>query len=113
MNEKRMKTSVNTGELSLDSAQGSGRGVQTDGERGCGSEKQGFDVEKWVDKPSDGRKIVETTGKTQFDALNNRANGEFQIDNKNLLFWASHVLDATQVKPPLDYAKALLGKERW
>jgi hypothetical protein len=66
--------------LSLLAVQEAGGGVQTDGERGCGSEKQGFGVEKRLDKPSDGRKIAETISKTQFDAMNNRSNGKSRIN---------------------------------
>jgi hypothetical protein len=56
MKEKQMKTSVNTGEVSSPSAQAAGWGLKIGAEHGGGSEKQGFGVEKLVDKPSDGRK---------------------------------------------------------
>ena len=56
-------------------AQAAGWGLKIGAEHGR-SEKQGFGVEKWVDKPSDGRKIVETTSKTQFDTMNKRSNGK-------------------------------------
>lgn len=36
----------------------------------------GFGAEKWVDKPSEGRKIADTTGKTQFDTMNIKSNGK-------------------------------------
>jgi hypothetical protein len=45
MNENRMKTSVNTDEVSLSPAQTAGWGLKIGVENGCGSEKQG-----WVDE---------------------------------------------------------------
>jgi hypothetical protein len=45
MNEKRMKTSVTTGEVSLHSAQEAGWDVRVRAEHGCGSEKHGFGFE--------------------------------------------------------------------
>jgi len=66
MNERRMKTPDNTGEMSLPPAQAAGWSVQPPAQQHDGSEKQGFGVEKWLDKPSDGRKIAETSGKIQF-----------------------------------------------
>jgi hypothetical protein len=65
MNENRLKTSISTGEVSLPPAQPAGGGVKIGVEHGRGSEKQGLVVEKWVDRPSEGRKIAETTNKTQ------------------------------------------------
>jgi hypothetical protein len=61
-----MKTSVNTGAVSLLAVQEAGRGVQTDVERGCGSEKQGLGVKKWLAQPSDERIIAKMSGETQF-----------------------------------------------
>jgi hypothetical protein len=66
MNERRMKTSVNTGAVSLLAVQEASRGVQTDVERGCGSEKQGLAVKKWLAQPSDERIIAKMRGETQF-----------------------------------------------
>jgi len=66
VDEKRMKTPDNMAKVSFLAIQEAGSGVKTDGERGCGSEKQDFGVKKWLAKPSDGRKIAETTRKTQF-----------------------------------------------
>jgi hypothetical protein len=63
MNEKRMKTSVNTVGVSLRSAQEAGWGVKILAEHGGGSEKQVFGVEKWLAKPSDGGIIAGKTGK--------------------------------------------------
>jgi hypothetical protein len=51
MNEKRMKTSVNTGELSSPPAQGACWGVKVRAEHGCGSEKPALGVEKWLEMP--------------------------------------------------------------
>jgi len=47
MNEKRMKTSVNTGELSSPPAHGASWGVKVRAEHACGSEKPALGVEKW------------------------------------------------------------------
>jgi hypothetical protein len=69
MNESPMKTSVNTGDVSLPPAQTAGWSVKSTAQQGDGPEKGRFGVEKWVDKPSDGRKIAETTRKTQFDTM--------------------------------------------
>jgi hypothetical protein len=63
MNENRMKTPDITGEVSLLAVQEPDRGARTDGERGCGSEKQGFRVEKWLDRPRGWSMIAETVGK--------------------------------------------------
>jgi hypothetical protein len=76
MNEKRMKTPVNTGEVSSPRAREAGRGVKIGAEHDGGSEKQGFGVEQRVDKPSDGRIVATTPGKTQLDTMNIKANGE-------------------------------------
>jgi len=46
MNEKRMKTSVNTGGLSSPPAHGVCWGVKARAEHRCGSEKPALDVEK-------------------------------------------------------------------
>jgi hypothetical protein len=79
MNESRMKTLVNTGELSLPPAQRAVWSVKSHAQRRDGSEKRGFGVGKWVDKPSGGRKIAETTSKTQFDTMNIMSNGKFRF----------------------------------
>jgi hypothetical protein len=79
MNEKRMKTSVNTGVVSLPPAQRAGCDQKPRAEHGGGSEKDCFGVENGLDRPSDGRNIAETTRKTQFDAMNNRSNGKSRI----------------------------------
>jgi hypothetical protein len=68
MNEKRMKTSVNTGELSRPPAHGACWGIKVRAERGCGSEKPALSVEKWFELPRDERTITKTTGKTQFES---------------------------------------------
>ena len=60
MNEKRMKTSVNTGELSLPPAHGACWGVKARAKYGCCSEKPAFDVEKLLEMP----KVERTTTKT-------------------------------------------------
>jgi hypothetical protein len=46
MNEKRMKTSVNTGEVSLPAAQEAGRGVKVRAEQGGGSENRVLALKK-------------------------------------------------------------------
>jgi hypothetical protein len=67
MNEKRMKTSVNTGELSSPPARGACLGVKVRAEHGCASEKPGFRVEKWLAKPRDERIIAKRLKKTHFE----------------------------------------------
>ncbi|MGO8838150.1 MAG: hypothetical protein ACLQQ0_12070 [Limisphaerales bacterium] len=62
-----MKTSINTGEVSSPLAHEAGWDEKNRAEQGGGSEKHGFVVETWLDKPCDGRKIAETTGKTKFE----------------------------------------------
>jgi len=81
-----MKTSVNTGEVLLPQAQAAGWGVKTGTEHRCGSEKQGFGVEKWLDGPSDRRKITGTAGKTTICTMNIRSNGKSQLNPVLKLF---------------------------
>jgi hypothetical protein len=57
MKEKRMKTSDNTGEVSLPPAQAAGWGVKILAEQRGSSEKGGLGVEKWLVNPCDGRII--------------------------------------------------------
>jgi hypothetical protein len=68
MNEKRMKTSVNTGELSSPPTQGASWGVKVRAEHGCGSEKPALGVEKQLEIPRDERIITQKTGKAQFES---------------------------------------------
>jgi hypothetical protein len=68
MNEQRMKTSVNTGELSSPPAHGASWGVKFFAEHACGSEKPALGVEKWLEPPRDERIITKTTGKAQFES---------------------------------------------
>jgi hypothetical protein len=68
MNEKRMKTSVNTGELSSPPAHGACWGVKVRAEHACGSEKPALGVEKWLEMPRDERIITKTTGKAQYES---------------------------------------------
>jgi hypothetical protein len=68
MNEKRMKTSVNTGELSSPPAHGASWGVKIRAEHACGSEKPALGVEKWLEMPRDGRIITKRTGKAQYES---------------------------------------------
>jgi hypothetical protein len=64
MSEKRMKTSVNTGEVSLHPAHKAGWGVKVLAEHHGGSEKHSFGVEIWLEKPGDGKIIAKMIGKT-------------------------------------------------
>jgi hypothetical protein len=64
MKEKRMKTSVSTGEVSLPPAQAVGWGVKIGKEHGGGTEKRGFGTPNLLAKPCEGRIIAKTTGKT-------------------------------------------------
>jgi hypothetical protein len=66
MNEKRMKISVNIGEVSLPPGHAVGWGVKAPAQQGGDSEKQVFGVGKLLEKPCDGRIIAKTTGKNQF-----------------------------------------------
>jgi hypothetical protein len=81
MNEKRMKTSVNTGELSSPPAQGACWGVKVRAEHGCGSEKPALGVEKWLEMPREERIITKTTGKAQ---LNHEHQLKWEIPALNL-----------------------------
>jgi len=58
VNEQRMKTSVNAGEESLPPERKVVWDLKASAEHGCGSEKQVFEVEKMIDRPSDGRKTT-------------------------------------------------------
>jgi hypothetical protein len=53
--------------------------VKIGAEYGKNNEKRRFDAEKRLAKPCDGRIIAETTGKTQFDAMNNMSNGKSRL----------------------------------
>ncbi|MGA3179516.1 MAG: hypothetical protein ABSF38_04155 [Verrucomicrobiota bacterium] len=66
MKEKRLKTSVSTGKVSLHPAQAAGWNVNVRAEHGYGSEKPGFVVAKWLVKKRDERIIAKTTGETRF-----------------------------------------------
>lgn len=68
--------------MSSSPAQAAGWGLKIGAEHGGGPEKQGFGVEKWVDKPSDGRKIAETTGKTPISTMNLKSNGKSRLGCK-------------------------------
>jgi len=76
MNEEQMNTSVNTGEVLLPQDQVAGWSVKPPTQQNDGPEKGGFGVEKWLASPCDWRIIVDTTGKTQFDAMNIKSNGK-------------------------------------
>ena len=76
LNEEQMKTSVNTGEVSLPQTQAARWSVKPPAQQGDGSEKEGFGVEKGLDTSSSGTKIAETTSKTQINDMNNRSNGK-------------------------------------
>lgn len=67
MKERRMKTSVGTGKVSLPPAQADGWGVKVGAEHGSDSEKHGLAVEKWLGKPRDERIIAKTTGKNKIE----------------------------------------------
>jgi len=81
MNEKRMKTSVYTGEVSLPQAQAAGWSVKPPAQQDDGTEKTCFGVEKWLDKPSIGRKIAETTRKTAICTMNLKSNGKSRVES--------------------------------
>jgi hypothetical protein len=68
MNEKRMKTSVNRGEVSLSPAHEAGWGIKVRAEHGHSSEKPGLGVEKSLEPPTDGRIITKKLGKVQFES---------------------------------------------
>ena len=67
MKEKRMKTSVNTGELSLLQAQAAGWSVKPPAQQDDGPEKGGFGVEKRLAEPKDERIIAAMTGKSKIE----------------------------------------------
>ena len=58
-----MKTSLNKGEVSLPPAQPDIGGQKLGAEHGYGAEKQGFGVENWLDRPSEGRISRKRPGK--------------------------------------------------
>jgi hypothetical protein len=75
-----MKTSVNTGEVSLPPARTAGWSVNPPAQQCYGSEKQVIGVEKGLDKPSDGRKIATTTHKSHFNTVNINSNGKSRAE---------------------------------
>jgi hypothetical protein len=76
MNKNRMKTSVNTGEVSLPPAQSAGSGRKMGKDEANVTKKLLLRTAKWLAPPSDGRKIATTTEKTQYDPMDNNSNGK-------------------------------------
>ncbi|EEF57243.1 hypothetical protein Cflav_PD0289 [Pedosphaera parvula Ellin514] len=76
MNENRMKTSVNTGEVSLPPAQAVGWGRKIRAEPGACTAKQISSTENWLATPSDGRIIAKMTGETN---LQHEHQGKWEI----------------------------------
>jgi hypothetical protein len=68
MNEKRMRTPVNTGEVSLLPILGAGWEVKIGAEQAAFTEKPRFGTAKWFDIPCRGEKIVKN-GPQQFIEL--------------------------------------------
>jgi hypothetical protein len=64
MKEKRLKTSVSTGKVSLHPAQAAGWNVNVRAEHGYGSEKPCFVVKKWLVKQRDASIIAKIAGET-------------------------------------------------
>jgi hypothetical protein len=60
-----MKPSVNTGEVSLPSAQSAGWGPKINGQEANVTENSQFGTAKWLAAPSSERIIAKTTQKTQ------------------------------------------------
>jgi len=75
MNENRMKTTVNTGDVSLPPAQSAGLGRKMGGDEVNVTKKLIWGTAKWLATPSEGRKIA-TTGKAQYDPMDNNSNGK-------------------------------------
>ena len=67
MNKNRMKTSVNTGEVSLPPALLASLGRKMGGDEANITKKLLLGTAKWLATPSHGRKIPTTPGKTQYD----------------------------------------------
>ena len=79
MNENRMKTSVNTGEVSLPPTQSAGLGREMGGDEANVTNKLLLETAKWLATPSDGRKIATTPEKTQYDTMDNNSNGKSRL----------------------------------
>jgi len=71
-----MKTMENTEDVSLPPAQLAGWGRKIGGDEAHVSEKSHFRTAKTLAKSCAGRKIPETTRKTQFDVMNHKSNGK-------------------------------------
>jgi hypothetical protein len=74
-----MKTMENTEDVSLPPAQLAGWGRKIGGDEAHVSEKSHFRTAKTLAKSCAGRKIPETTRKTQFDVMNHKSNGKSRI----------------------------------
>jgi hypothetical protein len=74
-----MKTMENTEDVSLPAAQSAGWGLKIGGDEAHVTEKSHFRTAKKLAKSCTGRKIAETTRKTQFDAMNHKSNGKSRI----------------------------------
>jgi len=81
-----MKTMENTEDVSLPPAQLAGWGRKIGGDEAHVSEKSHFRTAKTLAKSCAGRKIPETTRKTQFDVMNHKSNGKSRIKRFPLRF---------------------------
>jgi len=79
MNGKLMKTLANTGDVSLPPAQSAGLGRKMGGDEANVTKTLLLGTAKWLATPSDGRKIATTTEKTQYDPMDNNANGKSRL----------------------------------
>jgi len=79
MNKNRMKTSVNTGEVSLPLPQSVGLGREMGGDEANITKKLLLGTAKSLATPSDKRKIATTTEKTQYDPMENNSNGKSRL----------------------------------
>src|SRR5271156_2725989 len=79
-----MKTMENTEDVSLPPAQLAGWGLKIGGDEAHVTEKSHFRTAKKLAKSCTGRKIAETTRKTQFDAVNHKLNGKSRFEAAQL-----------------------------
>jgi hypothetical protein len=76
-----MKASLDMDEVSSPPAQTAVWSVKIGAAYGDGPEKRRLGIPSLLANSCDGDNIVETTSKTQFDAMNNRSNGKSRIRN--------------------------------
>ena len=105
-----MKTSVNTGEVSLPPAQLASLGRKMGGDEANVTKKFLLGTAKWLATPSEGEKIATTTEKAQYDLMDKNSNGKSRM--KRIILWmvlisCIHVIADIKQSSPLQTLQVL------